>query len=182
LPELPGVCGGRGQTAGSAERRSEVAAGRKSVVLFRAGADWMALATEVFQEVAERRVIRSLPHQRNEAILGLVNVRGELLVCLSLGRLLGLESSPATVAGKGTPDVHSAARLLVAGRHGQRQAFLVDEVSGIHHFQLPDGGETTARFANVGNKFTRALLEWQGRGVVLLDDERLFNTLDQSLA
>jgi chemotaxis-related protein WspD len=165
-----------------AERRSEGAAGRKSVVLFRAGGDWLGLATEVLQEVAERRVIRSLPHQRNEAILGLVNVRGELLVCLSLSRLLGLESSPAPVAGKGTADVHSAARLLVAGRHGQRQAFLVDEVSGIHHLQLPDGRETAARFVSGGNKFTRALLEWQGRSVVLLDDEHLFNTLDQSFA
>src|SRR2546422_1979826 len=37
-------------------------------------------------EVAERRVIHSLPHRRTGIVLGVVNVRGELLVCVSLGR------------------------------------------------------------------------------------------------
>src|ERR1051325_6490730 len=66
---------------------------RLSVVLFRLGAEWLALPTSAFQEVAERRGLHTLPHRRRGLALGLVNVRGELLICASLARLLGLEQS-----------------------------------------------------------------------------------------
>ena len=62
----------------------------RSVVVFRVGSEWLALATSVFREVAALRTIHSLPQRRTGAVLGLANVRGELLICVSLGHLLGL--------------------------------------------------------------------------------------------
>ena len=59
---------------------------RKSAVVFRLKAEWLALPTHAFQEVGERRPIHSLPHRRDGIVLGLVNVRGELLVCVALDR------------------------------------------------------------------------------------------------
>src|SRR5579872_4617099 len=70
-----------------------------SFVIFRVGAEWLALPTSVVTEVADSRPIHSLPHRRNSAVLGLVNVRGELLVCVSLGRVLGVD--PFQVADRG---------------------------------------------------------------------------------
>src|ERR1041384_406406 len=67
-------------------------AARTSLVIFRLGPEWLALPTPTFQEVAERRSPHTLPHRRRSVVLGLVNVRGELLICASLARLLGLES------------------------------------------------------------------------------------------
>src|ERR1043165_9076046 len=64
---------------------------RTSAVLFRINAEWLALPTIAFQEVAEQRRTHSLPHQRQGIVVGLVNIRGELLICVSLGRLLGLD-------------------------------------------------------------------------------------------
>lgn len=72
---------------------------RISVVIFRLGSEWLALPTPAFQEVAERRRLHSLPHRRGGVVLGLVNVRGELLVCASLHRVLGLASPPGGAAG-----------------------------------------------------------------------------------
>src|SRR6185369_9775817 len=48
-----------------------------SVVIFRVGAEWLALPARVFLAVSELRPIHSLPHRRNRIVLGLVNVRGE---------------------------------------------------------------------------------------------------------
>src|SRR5437870_1931260 len=56
---------------------------KTSAVLFRIGAEWLALPAQTFQEIAERRPIHSLPHRRLGVVVGLVNVRGELLICVS---------------------------------------------------------------------------------------------------
>ena len=82
-----------------------------AVLLFRLQAEWLALPAQVFQEVAERRPVHSLPHRRQGIVLGLVNVRGELLLCVSLARLLR-RNDPSQ------PEARQAAydRLLVANK------------------------------------------------------------------
>lgn len=74
-------------------RRAEdrKSAGKLSFVVFRIGPELFALPTQVLHEVAESRGIHSLPHRRHSVVLGLVNIRGELLICVSVGRLLGLD-------------------------------------------------------------------------------------------
>ena len=57
--------------------------GTASLVLFRLQNEWLAMPTHNFQEVAERRPIHSLPRRREAALLGLANVRGELVICIS---------------------------------------------------------------------------------------------------
>src|ERR1700674_3487561 len=51
-----------------------------SAIIFRIGPEWFAFPTLLFDEIAELRTIHSLPHQRSGAVLGLVNVRGELII------------------------------------------------------------------------------------------------------
>ena len=70
---------------------------------FASTAEWLALPTQAFQEVAEHRTVHSLPHRERGIVLGLVNIRGELLICVSLGHLLGLERHPDGPSGP--PDV-----------------------------------------------------------------------------
>ena len=52
---------------------------KTSALIFRIDREWLALPTHAFQEVAERRAIHTLPHRRQGIVLGLVNIRGELL-------------------------------------------------------------------------------------------------------
>ena len=78
--------------------------------MFRLGAEWFALPTIAVDEVAELRGIHSLPHRRGGMLLGLVNVQGELIVCVSLARVLGLKNVVASTAGEDGP---RRARLLV---------------------------------------------------------------------
>ncbi len=71
----------------------------RSIVIFRIGSEWLALPTSVVMEVANLLPIHSLPHRQSGAVLGLANVRGELLICVSLGQVVGVEKAP--VAGRG---------------------------------------------------------------------------------
>ncbi len=71
----------------------------RSLLVFRLGEEWLALTTRSLVEVAPLQPIHSLPHQRSRALLGVANVRGALVACLSLVELLGLEPGAATTAG-----------------------------------------------------------------------------------
>jgi chemotaxis-related protein WspD len=159
--------------------RSQTAAvpGGLSVLLFRIGSEWIALPTTVVQLVVEMRPIHSLPHRRNGALLGLVNVRGELLVCMSLAAILGL---PQRQAAKAQKEV--SGRLLVATWESTRTVFPVDEVHGVHRFDSDTLREPPATLANSEASYAQGILPWEGRLALLLDSDLLFSGLSQSLA
>src|SRR5579859_2702256 len=61
-----------------------------SLVIFRLGEELLALPTDSFKEVVSGGTIHSIPHRRDGIVLGLTNIRGELVVCASLSQLLGV--------------------------------------------------------------------------------------------
>src|SRR5262245_11267233 len=63
---------------------------RRSILIFRIGTEWLGLPSHIVKEVAEHRAVHSVPHRRRGVLTGLVNIRGELLVCISLAHVLGL--------------------------------------------------------------------------------------------
>jgi chemotaxis-related protein WspD len=132
----------------------------------------------VVAEVTEHRVIHSVPHRRAGVLLGVVNVRGELLVCASLGRLLGLQA-----AGEPPPDTSRArnGRLLVLRREGVRIVLPVDEVSGVQRFHSKEFKEVPTTVSKAATAHSRAVLSWSGHVVGLLDEHVLFRTLQGSV-
>lgn len=152
----------------------------ESIFLFRVGTEWLGLPMHALDEVADLRRIHSLPHRRNSVVLGLANVRGELLVCVSLGEQLGIESGADSTAINRMWLAHK--RLLVLRRQGQRLACPVDEVHGNERFLATDHEPVPSTVARASASYSRALLRWESNAVGLLDDELLFNALNRSLA
>jgi chemotaxis-related protein WspD len=152
------------------------ASGRVSCVLFRIGVEWLALPTSVFREIAERRSIHSLPHQKKGIVLGLTNVRGELLVCVSLGRFLGLEQGKAPGITGNQYD-----RLVVTEWNAKLLAFPVNEVAGIHAYQPGELKRAPATLEKSASSYTRGMIDWMNQSVGCLDEELLFSTLNRSL-
>ena len=150
-----------------------------SAVIFRIGAEWLALATEVVSEVTNTRTIHSLPHRRSGVMIGLANVRGELVICASLAHVLGV--APAAMA---KPDkLHPQhARLLVIRREDVRIVCPVDEVHGIERFQSRQLQEVPATIVKAMASYSKAIVSWNHHSVGLLDEERLFSMLKRSLA
>ena len=160
-----------------AEEKKAASPARLSAVIFRIANEWLALPTAAFQEVAERRRIHSLPHRRGTPVLGLVNIRGELLICVSLGRILGLD--PGTERQR---PISPADRLLVASWEGSRLVFPVDEVQGIHRFQGNELREPPATVAKSRVSFSEGILLWRGQPVGFLNPAPLFGSLDRALS
>lgn len=151
---------------------------KTSAVIFRLGTEWLAMPTPAFQEIAERRALHSLPHRRSSVVLGIVNVRGELLICAALDRLLGLSLESGT-----RPKRMRAVfdRLLVSDWAGQRFAFPVDEVHGVHRFHQQDLREPPATIAHSGLNCAIGVFPWRNFTVGFLDPDTLFASLNRQL-
>ena len=149
-----------------------------SALVFRLGEEWLCLPTHVLQEVVRSFTIRSIPHRRGGTLLGLVNVRGELLLCVSLGGLLGTNQRSADPRhGPGDTE-----RLLVLRHQDLHLAFPVDEVVGVHRYRPEEMLEAPATVARDGNGYTQSLFALEGRTVGCLDVDAVLAALERSLA
>ena len=98
-------------------------------------------------------------------------------LCASLARLLGLEVGPPTKRLRAVFD-----RLLVADWNGQRFAFPVDEVHGVHRFHQADLREPPATVARSGLHCTAGVFPWRNLAVGFLDADTIFTALNRNLA
>ncbi len=147
-----------------------------SAVPFRLGSEWLALPTECFQEITERRPIHSIPHSA-PIVLGLANIRGELLICISLGHLLGLAHVPPRNLLRG-----GYQRLLVLYWMDRRFGFPVDEVHGPHRFHAEDVKPLPLALAKADATYAESILSWQERTLVLLDPDLLCSAMNRNLS
>jgi chemotaxis-related protein WspD len=150
-----------------------------SAVVFRIGAEWFALSTQIFDEIAEPRAIHSLPHRRSSTVLGLVNVRGQLIICVALGKMLGVGEEPGPRPER---DGLVHGRMAVIRHDGGRLAFLVDEVDRIQRFHPRDLRAVPATIAKSAAAYTRGVLSSRDRIVGCLDGQLIFQAVNRSIA
>jgi len=148
----------------------------RSIVVFRLGEEWLGLPTRCLVEVANLQAIHSLPHQRSRALLGVANVRGALVACISLVELLGLDTASAAA-----PSGRIMPRMLIVAAEGGPVVVPVDEVDGIHAMeqQLLDAASGPGEHATA--RFTRGVLQWKQRSLRLLDEEQVMSAVNRSL-
>jgi chemotaxis-related protein WspD len=151
----------------------------QSAMVFRLQSEWFALPTAMCREVADMRTIHSLPHRRNGAVLGVANVRGELLVCVSLAALLGVQSQPSGAAERRGGVLQ---RLLVTSGTAGPVVFPVDEIDGVQRFHPETLRATPATLAKAQARYTQAILPLEKKTVGLLDGALLFHAVERSLA
>ena len=155
--------------------RQFTAAGTLSVVIVRLGKEWLALPAQLFKEVTPPCPIRTLPHRSNNILLGLVNIRGEIQLCVSLANLLGLETASAALAQNLTHVIYK--RMVVVEKEENRWVFAVDEIYGVHRVGPEDLTHVPATVAKASQTYTKHLIKWQDRNVNYLDEELIFYTL-----
>jgi len=152
--------------------------GKVSALVFRIGPEWFALATSLLVEVLETRAVHSIPDRSNPILLGLLNVRGEMQLCVSVGRLLGVDKeSGAREAG----ETRAIARLLLVSMERQHLAFHVSEVQGIHHYHPDDLQPLPSTLPGEASIYSKGLISWQHRHVAVLDERLLFEQLNRSI-
>ena len=113
-----------------AEPEVAIEQGTVSVLVFRIGEEWMAADIALLVEIGEMRPIHTIPHRTNEILSGLVNIRGELELCVSLGGLLGIKSELLSRIG-------TTSRLTSARDATDLKLELDAAESGLHSVAIP---------------------------------------------
>ena len=167
-----------------------------SVLVFRLGAEWFALSAGLCRQVISPLTAHILPHRSTDTLLGVVNVRGQMLLKVSFFDLLGLSSVASSErtrsennranAAERTAENSTAAKVyprmvviekaLPAGG-SDVWVFDVDELDGIHPIAFDAMESPAAGVQTSTATCTRRVFLWQNRRVSLLDDTRLFDTL-----
>jgi chemotaxis-related protein WspD len=148
----------------------------RSIVVFRLGEEWLGLPTRCLSEIAPVQAVHSLPHQRSRALMGVANVRGVLVPCLSMVELLGLDPAVVTdPTGRITP------RMLIVAAQGGPVVVPVDEVDGIHAMDERELESASASGNQANARFTLGVLQWKSRSLRLLNQEQLLSAITRSL-
>ncbi|MEM6453044.1 MAG: chemotaxis protein CheW [Cyanobacteria bacterium P01_D01_bin.105] len=160
---------------------------RLSVTIFRLAQAWLALPTSLFDQMRRPRPVHSLPHRHDPLLRGIVDVRGQLVPCVSLHNLLNITAT--------TPDTSSPAasltaialsestqrvgypRLAVIKRSQDVWAFEVDEIYGLHWCQPTEMRAPPSLMSKALTSFTQSIFPWHQQNVSYLDPEKLLLTL-----
>ncbi len=153
----------------------------RSVVIFRLEREWFALAAQVFKEVTQVSPLHTIPHRSNEVLLGVVNIRGEILLCVSLHNLLGLKSAETINHNLALSKNIAYQRMVVLELEQNKWVFLVDEIDTLQRFQEDEFKEPPSVIFQATHTYTQAIIHWQNKKINYLDFELLFYALNQKI-
>jgi chemotaxis-related protein WspD len=148
-----------------AEPEAEIATGQLGVLVFRLADEWLALPVGVLAEVTHPRAPHRIPH-RGGLLAGLVNIRGELHLCVHLNLLLGIEPPAAPLVDR--------PRLIAIRRDSDGWVFPADEVDQVRRVPAADLTPTPPTLSRSSSRLTRGVFNSNGRAIGLLDEDRLF--------
>lgn len=140
---------------------------RLSTLVFRVGAEWLALSARRVSEITEPRVVHRVPRRTNLVVRGVTSVRGALLLVASLGGLLDIAVDPAPLRP----------RFVVLDRDGEPWVLPVDEVLGVVATDRSELRALPLTLAKGLATYATALFDVEGRSVGYLDDERVLGGL-----
>jgi chemotaxis-related protein WspD len=148
----------------------------QAVLVFRIGAEWLALPASRCRQVVEMRPIHTLPHRRDDTVLGLASIGGTLLPCVSLAAILGARDANAdTARGVGS------ARLIVLSTNAGPVVIRADEIHRIERIHAGSLTQPPATVTQATATYTKGLFRCDEKSIGLLDDALLEHTLNRSL-
>lgn len=148
-----------------------------SVIVFRISSEWFAFKTVYLQETTNMRPVHHVPHRTNNVFKGLVNINGELLLCVSVADL----TKAAAAEENQEAETMAYKRMLVIKKRGERYVFPVEEVLGIFRVSLCDVLAPPVTITKSPSGMVEAVFNLNERKVGLLGEDKLISALKRSL-
>jgi len=148
---------------------NEEAGDEISILAFRIRDEWLALPVNVLVEVTPSSTIHRIPH-RGGILSGMVNIRGELHLCVRLDLLLGVARGDDILANE-------KPRLIVIRRDSEGWVFVADEVDQVHRVPVTSLVQAPPTLARAAAKMNRGVFHLRGKSIGLLDDAKLFQAI-----
>ncbi len=143
------------------QEKSEQSENLLSCIIFRTGAEWYAIRSSILSEICETSEVHSIPHNRQEIIAGLVNIRGEIEICISFSALSAMQSS-----GK---DSTAKARMMIINLDSGKYAYQADEVMGIYKIKESTIKHTPSTISATGTHLIEGVFDFKDTPIGLID-------------
>jgi chemotaxis-related protein WspD len=160
-------------TAFLAQAKVRQVARTLAVLVFRVGDEWLALDAADVVEIAEVRPVHRIPHRPGPVLGGLVNIRGQLQLFVSLHGLLRIDAP--------SDEARAVDRLVVIQHAADNWVFRADEVQGIQRFAISDLLPVPVTVAHGTAQLSKGLLPVGEKRVGYLDGTALFATLKKAV-
>jgi chemotaxis-related protein WspD len=126
--------------------------------------------------MTELKVIRRIPYRANPIFKGMVNIRGELQLCMSMHKLLGFEE-PTNL----DKDAAAKRRLAVTEKDRARWVFPVDEILGLVRCSPDELIKPPVTVSKAASPHVKFVLQKNDRQIGVLDEELTFYQLSRSV-
>ncbi len=158
-----------------ATQKEQEKLGTISVIIFRIAKELFALPTRILAEIIAIQPMHSIPHRKNPILIGLVNVHGEIQLCVSLQVLLEVAAQPVSSYDK------SQQRMIVIDHQDEQWVFPVDEIRGIYRMHPSTLKNAPVTVSKSNAAFTKGLFNWKEEYVAFLDSELVLYRLNRSM-
>ncbi len=148
-----------------------------TVVIFRLHHEYLSMQIRSLVEVTLPQPLHVVPHRTNDVLLGMVNIRGQLRLCVSLHGLLGVEpGGNGASAANPAPQPDATRRLVIVQERNEAWVFPVEEVAAVYRLDRSKLRPVPATLGK-GSAVSSAVFDWQEHTVGLLDESRLLASL-----
>lgn len=149
----------------------------ESAIIFRLGYEWFALSVCALEEITDIVTIHSIPHRHNKVLRGMVNIRGSLQLCISVGTLFNISRhNKDSIADR---IVHE--RMIVVQRDSNKYVFPVSEVHNIQHYTPDSLKQPPATIVRATSTFITGVLEVDDKRVGVIDPDLLFHVIQRNM-
>jgi chemotaxis-related protein WspD len=162
-----------------AEEQPKVQNNARAAFVFKIGQEWLALDVSVIREIAPMAPIHTIPHLSSNILRGLVNIKGKLEICVSIGPVLGIgrcEQAAERI------DHIASERLVIAVHEEDIITFPVSEIFGVVRYSEESLKAPPITVSGSKAVYTSAILCFDDKDIGLLKNQPLFRTLTRDLA
>jgi chemotaxis-related protein WspD len=163
--------------AGLQSNKQQNTAALVSVVIFRLGDEWFSMPVSVFSEVNPMKMIHNLPHNKSKILRGVVNIRGELKICVSIGYLIGLNKGKRNENSNN----NTTNRLIMISKDNYEIVFPVTEIAGIHRYDSSELNKCPSTIPGGSDHYFSGSVEWRNNDVACIDEESLFKAISKAI-
>jgi chemotaxis-related protein WspD len=157
------------------DRETSVSLTFQSLVVFRLGHEWLALPARSFSGITGMHTIRKVPHRSKDILEGLVNMQGQLSLCIDLAKFMDVARLPA-------PSAQSKQKMISIGEGQEKWVFVVDEILGLFPCDLGDFSHPPVNIEKSSTNYLKGLINIGDKCVSVLDEELLLYGLERRIA
>jgi len=135
-----------------------------ALVIFRISEEWFAIEAKLFIEALTNRIIHPIPERTNKYFYGILNFNGELLLCIAINNILGIEFLDKD---------YNFGRYLLINLDDSRYCFPVDEFLPVKSISIKELKEVPFNTKKYTNSVTTHIFSINNTKVSFINADKL---------